>query len=242
MSSSPDIASSPISSACHVADRTPTTASSAAERSAGVDPRPSRPMPQRETRSSPSSSTATAAPAMAKSPWRRANSSMAKPMRPPHTGNRTAVRISSASSQVSHSPVKNSAAAICRVPASTPRPFARRAPARRRRTRRRDRRARSTRPACRGCGSGSGRCRASPASAAGPRGDFVVRADERVRCCRADPPVAVGVDALQLSDPRDVDQVLEDMSTASPASAPGSARLPGSSRRRRTRRAVLPPP
>ncbi len=41
---------------------------------------------QRRTRSRPSSSRATVAPAMAKSPWRRASSSMAKPRRPIQTG------------------------------------------------------------------------------------------------------------------------------------------------------------
>ena len=48
-------------------------------------------MPHRLTCDSSSSSTATVAPAIAKSPCRRANSSTAKPDLAPHTGNRTAV-------------------------------------------------------------------------------------------------------------------------------------------------------
>ena len=75
-------------------------------------------MPQRVTRSSSSSSTATVAPAMAKSPWRRANSCTAKPQRPDHTGNahrgEDLVGVQATSPT---GPVKNSAAGICLSPA-----------------------------------------------------------------------------------------------------------------------------
>ena len=94
----------------------PAMSASAARARSGVAPRPIRPMPQRSTRSSPSSSTATAAPAMAKSPCRRASSSTATPQRPLHTGNVTAVSSSSGASAVDHSPVNSSAAGMVRVP------------------------------------------------------------------------------------------------------------------------------
>ena len=86
----------------------------------GRRPRPPRPAPASDpgraarcrtaaTRSSSSSSTATAAPAMAKSPWRRANSSIANPHRPCHTGKVTPVSSSSSPRAVVHRPVKKSA-------------------------------------------------------------------------------------------------------------------------------------
>ena len=53
---------------------------------------------------------------MAKSPWRRATSSTAKPHRPVQIGNPTPARISSSSSAVDQVPVKNSAAGIVRRP------------------------------------------------------------------------------------------------------------------------------
>ena len=55
------------------------------------------------------------APAIAKSPWRRANSWKPNPLRGPHTGKPTAVRTSPGASDVSHRPVKKSAAGIRRV-------------------------------------------------------------------------------------------------------------------------------
>ena len=65
---------------------------------------------------SSSSCTATVAPAMAKSPCRRANSSTAKPHRPVQIGNDTATSSSSGSSAVDHRPVKKSAAGTTRGP------------------------------------------------------------------------------------------------------------------------------
>ena len=82
----------------------------------GVDPRPIRPIAQRRIRSPPSSSTPIAAPAIAKSPWRRANSSTAKPLRPPQIGNDTPTSSSSGSMLVLQRPSKKSRAAIVRRP------------------------------------------------------------------------------------------------------------------------------
>ena len=74
-----------------------------------------------------------------------------------------------AANEVSHRPVKNSAAGISRAPPrTTSPPSSRPARAPPRRTPRPDRRARSRLRACRGYGSGSGRCTASTASAAEP--------------------------------------------------------------------------
>ena len=88
------MASSPISSGASSSRVRPTTSRSAAGARNGVEPRPSRPMPHRATLSAPSSWTATVAPAIAKSPWRRANSRKPNPLRRPHTGKPTAVRTS----------------------------------------------------------------------------------------------------------------------------------------------------
>ena len=135
----------------------------------GVEPSPSSPMPHRATRSSLSSSTATVAPAIAKSPWRRANSSTAKPDRPPHTGNRTAVRISSdCQRRLPQAGEELGGRDLPGARATTPPPSSRRARAPPRRTPRRGRRVRSRRRACPWCGSGSARCTASTTSAAAP--------------------------------------------------------------------------
>lgn len=55
---------------------------------------------------------------MAKSPWRRANSSTAKPEPLGHTGNDAPTRISSGPSTVDQWPVKNSGAGMVRSPAA----------------------------------------------------------------------------------------------------------------------------
>ena len=96
------------------------TAPTAADRSArlgGVRPAPARrPAPKSRDRAPGrpgrrASSTAATAPAMAKSPWRRANSATPKPVRPgPHRERRSPVSSSSGSSAVDHTPVKKSAA------------------------------------------------------------------------------------------------------------------------------------
>ena len=92
----------------------PVSSASAASARSGVDPRPIRPMAHRRIRSSPSSSMPTVAPAIAKSPWRRANSSTAKPVRPIQIGNRTPTRSSSGSMLVLQRPSKKSRAAMVR--------------------------------------------------------------------------------------------------------------------------------
>ena len=74
-------------------------------------------MPHRVTPPSSSSSTATTAPARAKSPWRRASSSTAKPHRPSHTGKPTPTSSSSSARSVLQVPWKNSDAGIVRRPA-----------------------------------------------------------------------------------------------------------------------------
>ena len=207
----------------------------------GVEPSPSRPIPQRVTRSSSSSSTATVAPAIAKSPWRRANSSHREAGSPDHTGNRTARqdlvgrqrRLPQAGEEVGGRDLAGARAT------TSPR-SSRRVPARRRRTRPPGRRARSRRRACPGCGSGSGRCSGvdsvssgteSATSSSIPTSECGVAAPIRharrrtVRCS------AVRRFGRCRSDSRSA-------SAASRASAPGSARPRGSSRRHRTRRAV----
>ena len=193
----------------------PVIASSAGVPRFGVEPRPSRPIPQRVTRSSSSSSTATVAPAIAKSPCRRANSCTEKPHRPDHTGNPTAVRISSGCNEVSHSPVKNSGGRD--LPA----------PARGRRLDPRVERERDGGVFRGGIGVRDGTAeRAAGADLEVPDvrcrqreqrnrfGHFVVHAHQRVRRGRADPHlravvVVTQLDVLQLVDAGDVDEVLE---------------------------------
>ena len=88
----------------------PVSAASVVNALVGVAATPNTAMAQRATASSSSSSTAATAPAMAKSPWRRANSATPNPHRPRHTGKEIERRSSPSSSAVDHTPVKKSAA------------------------------------------------------------------------------------------------------------------------------------
>ena len=80
-------------------------ASCAARARTGVEPTPNSAMPARP------SVIAHATPASAKSPWRRATSSIAKPLRVGHTGKRAATRSSSGPAAVVQVPTKKSSAA-----------------------------------------------------------------------------------------------------------------------------------
>src|SRR3984957_5298628 len=206
----------------------PATAAPAAAARAAVGPTPNRPMPLALPRPSRSSPTATAAPATAKSPERRANSSIAKPCLPVAAGKLTPVSNSSGSSAVVQMPVKNPAAGISRWPrgesAST-----------------HPSRARATAgysaagsawasdppivprlriwkwPISAVARDSSGTRLAisfeRPISASGgpPPGDQLRAADLRLGGARPDPDaVAALLDAAQRPDPADVDEVVED--------------------------------
>ena len=117
MSASPLIASLPTSSAVTSSTGRPTTASSAGRAA-------QRRRPEAE-QADAAAGHAVVVVEFAPRPWRprwrnrRGGGRIprtAKPDRPPHTGNRTAVRISSGANDVSHRPVKNSAAGICLPP------------------------------------------------------------------------------------------------------------------------------
>ena len=110
------MASRPNSAASTSAARRPTAVASADVARTGVPAAPNTATAHRATVSSGASSTAATAPAMAKSPWRRANSATPQPVRPVHTGNAIDVSNSSASSAVDQTPVKNSLAGTVRDP------------------------------------------------------------------------------------------------------------------------------
>ena len=96
----------------------PVSAASVVDALVGVAATPNTARAQRTTASASSSSTAATAPAMAKSPWRLANSATPNPQRPRHTGKAIERSSSPSSSAVDHTPVKKSAAGTARLPAT----------------------------------------------------------------------------------------------------------------------------
>src|SRR5882672_6084661 len=108
---SPSTAASTVSSSALV----PRSRSSAAPARTGVGPTEQRAIEASVT-ASPSSCRLTAAPAIAKSPWRRANSTKAWVAPGAATGKLTSLTISPGSSTVSKGPRKKSAAGTVREP------------------------------------------------------------------------------------------------------------------------------